>query len=120
MKAWLVHGSIGDALLCYPSSAFAPTYPVLSATLAHASWNVCREAVAHVYQMTGRDIKPDNIMLDKWLTLKIGDFGFARAGHQERGFKSFLVCVTFGPVDEDVLLLFGMQRHLCAYQQTDG
>ncbi len=27
-----------------------------------------------------QDIKPDNIMLDKWLTLKIGDFGFARAG----------------------------------------
>jgi hypothetical protein len=40
-----------------------------------------------------RDIKPDNIMLDKWLTLKIGDFGFARAGHQEKGFKSILVCM---------------------------
>jgi len=30
-------------------------------------------------------------MLDKWLTLKIGDFGFARAGDQEKGFKSILV-----------------------------
>lgn len=30
-------------------------------------------------------------MLDKWLTLKIGDFGFARAGDQEKGFKSVLV-----------------------------
>mmetsp|Transcript_79938 Transcript_79938/g.213900 ORF Transcript_79938/g.213900 Transcript_79938/m.213900 type:complete len:321 (+) Transcript_79938:371-1333(+) len=38
-----------------------------------------------------RDIKPDNIMLDKWLTLKIGDFGFARAGDMDRGFKSVLV-----------------------------
>ena len=43
-------------------------------------------------------------MLDKWLTLKIGDFGFARAGHQEKGFKSILVCKR-GPVDNDVLLL---------------
>ncbi|EKX55355.1 hypothetical protein GUITHDRAFT_160444 [Guillardia theta CCMP2712] len=38
-----------------------------------------------------KDIKPDNIMLDKWLTLKIGDFGFARAGDQEKGFRSVLV-----------------------------
>eukprot|EP00918_Siedleckia_nematoides_P097480 GHVU01213648.1.p1 GENE.GHVU01213648.1~~GHVU01213648.1.p1 ORF type:complete len:419 (+),score=60.57 GHVU01213648.1:23-1258(+) len=45
----------------------------------------------HDKSTSHRDIKPDNIMLDKWLTLKIGDFGFARAGHQEKGFKSILV-----------------------------
>jgi serine/threonine protein kinase len=67
--------------------------------------------------MTGRDIKPDNIMLDKWLTLKIGDFGFARAGHQEKGFKSILVCLTFGPVDERVLLLF--EIYVRVNRQTD-
>ncbi len=36
----------------------------------------------HDKSTSHRDIKPDNIMLDKWLTLKIGDFGFARAGDQ--------------------------------------
>eukprot|EP00286_Rhodomonas_abbreviata_P010260 CAMPEP_0181326860 /NCGR_PEP_ID=MMETSP1101-20121128/21751_1 /TAXON_ID=46948 /ORGANISM="Rhodomonas abbreviata, Strain Caron Lab Isolate" /LENGTH=415 /DNA_ID=CAMNT_0023435397 /DNA_START=17 /DNA_END=1264 /DNA_ORIENTATION=+ len=45
----------------------------------------------HENSTSHRDIKPDNIMLDKWLTLKIGDFGFARAGDQEKGFKSVLV-----------------------------
>jgi serine/threonine protein kinase len=45
----------------------------------------------HEKSASHRDIKPDNIMLDKWLTLKIGDFGFARAGDQEKGFKSILV-----------------------------
>ena len=40
-----------------------------------------------------RDIKPDNIMLDKWLTLKIGDFGFARAGDQA---CEWTVCVCWG------------------------
>ncbi len=38
----------------------------------------------HDKSTSHRDIKPDNIMLDKWLTLKIGDFGFARAGDQVR------------------------------------
>eukprot|EP00960_Hanusia_phi_P033707 750609-Hanusia_phi.AAC.3 len=45
----------------------------------------------HDKSTSHRDIKPDNIMLDKWLTLKIGDFGFARAGDQEKGFRSVLV-----------------------------
>ena len=45
----------------------------------------------HDKSASHRDIKPDNIMLDKYLTLKIGDFGFARAGDQEKGFKSILV-----------------------------
>jgi serine/threonine-protein kinase HSL1 (negative regulator of Swe1 kinase) len=45
----------------------------------------------HDKSTSHRDIKPDNIMLDKNLTLKIGDFGFARAGDSERGFKSVLV-----------------------------
>ena len=45
----------------------------------------------HGQSASHRDIKPDNIMLDKHLTLKIGDFGFARAGDLEKGFKSILV-----------------------------
>jgi serine/threonine protein kinase len=45
----------------------------------------------HDKMTSHRDIKPDNIMLDKWLTLKIGDFGFARAGDETKGFRSVLV-----------------------------
>jgi len=45
----------------------------------------------HDKMTSHRDIKPDNIMLDRWLTLKIGDFGFARAGDETKGFRSVLV-----------------------------
>ena len=45
----------------------------------------------HDKSTSHRDIKPDNIMLDRWLTLKIGDFGFARAGDETKGFRSVLV-----------------------------
>ena len=48
-------------------------------------------AWCHAHDVIHRDIKPENLLLNSDHSLRLCDFGFARAGDQEKGFKSILV-----------------------------
>ena len=56
------------------------------------------------YNVIYRDIKPENMMIDKDGNLKMIDFGFSRVLQQSQQYRTFTNCGTLGYTAPEVLL----------------
>jgi serine/threonine protein kinase len=73
-------------------------------TKFYAAEVLCALEMLHQEHIIYRDLKPDNIVVDKTGHIKLIDFGFSKCLSQGKNYRTYTNCGTLGYTAPEILL----------------